>query len=175
MVLAELGSQIQDTLRKLQSTTVVDEEVLNQILKDISRALLQADVNIKVVGELRKKVKDGVKLDDIPAGVNRQKLIRKVIIDQLVEMVGGSKEPYRLKKGKSNVVMFVGLQGSGKTTTIAKYANYYARKGWKCAMVSVRAHALCFFLTVSLMSDICSDCNLLSHVDLRRYISRRGL
>jgi signal recognition particle subunit SRP54 len=135
MVLAELGSQIQATLQKLQATTVVDEEVLNTILKDISRALLEADVNIKVVGQLRKKVKEGVNLEEIPAGVNRQKLIRKTIIDSLVEMVGGSKEPYRLRKGKSNVVMFVGLQGSGKTTTIAKYANHYARKGWKCAMI----------------------------------------
>ena len=137
MVLAELGSQIQNTLRKLQATTVVDEEVLNDILKDISRALLQADVNARLVGELRKKVKEDVNLEEVPAGVNKQKLIRKTIIDNLVEMVGGSKEPFRLKKGKSNVVMFVGLQGSGKTTTIAKYANYYARKGWKCAMVGL--------------------------------------
>lgn len=88
-----------------------------------------------LVGQLRKRVKDCVKLNEIAGGVNKQKLIRKVIIDELVEMVGGSREPYRPQKNKPNVVMFVGLQGSGKTTTIAKYANHYKRKGWKCAMI----------------------------------------
>ena len=109
--------------------------MLNAILKDISRALLQADVNVQLVGQLRKKVKDAVNLDEVASGVNKQKLIRQKIIDELVEMVGGSKKPYKPKKNKPNVVMFVGLQGSGKTTTIAKYANHYARKGWKCAMI----------------------------------------
>lgn len=123
------------SLRKMQATTVVDEEVLDQTLKDISRALLESDVNVKLVGQLRNNIKSKVNLDDVASGVNRHKLVKKTIIDELVEMVGASKTPYQLKKGKPNVIMFVGLQGSGKTTTIAKYANHYARKGWKCCMV----------------------------------------
>jgi signal recognition particle subunit SRP54 len=50
-------------------------------------------------------------------------------------MLDAGRKPYQLKKGQSNVVMFVGLQGSGKTTTCAKYAYYYKRKGWKVGMV----------------------------------------
>jgi signal recognition particle subunit SRP54 len=135
MVLAELGSKLTGVLRKLQATTVVDEEILDSILKEICRALMEADVNVKLVGQLRNNVKASVNLEDASAGTNRQRLIRKAIIDELVKLCGADKTPFELKKGKPNVVMFVGLQGSGKTTTIAKYANYYARKGWKCAMV----------------------------------------
>eukprot|EP00936_MAST-01D_sp_MAST-1D-sp1_P002166 g2166.t1 len=134
MVLGDLGAKLTATLQKLQRTTVVDDEMLESILKDISRALLESDVNIRIVGELRKNIKTRVNLEAEMAGTNRQKLIRRAIIDELVRMVSG-RTPYRLKKGKPNVVMFVGLQGSGKTTTIAKYCNYYARKGWKTAMV----------------------------------------
>jgi signal recognition particle subunit SRP54 len=99
---------------------VVDEEVLDSILKDISRALLESDVNVMLVGKLRKSIKEKVGLEEVASGVNRHKLVKKTIIDELVELCGASKKPYQLKKGKPNVIMFVGLQGSGKTTTIAK-------------------------------------------------------
>ena len=109
MVLGDLGAKLTATLQKLQRTTVVDDEMLESILKDISRALLESDVNIRIVGELRKNIKTRVNLEAEVAGTNRQKLIRRAIIDELVRMVSG-RTPYRLKKGKPNVVMFVGLQ-----------------------------------------------------------------
>ena len=109
MVLGDLGAKLTATLQKLQRTTVVDDEMLESILKDISRALLESDVNIRIVGELRKNIKTRVNLEAEMAGTNRQKLIRRAIIDELVRMVSG-RTPYRLKKGKPNVVMFVGLQ-----------------------------------------------------------------
>merc|ERR1719158_180931 len=66
---------------------------------------------------------------------NKQKLIQKAVVQNLVQLLTPDKEPYQLRKGKSNVVMFVGLQGSGKTTTCTKVAHFYQRKGWKVAMV----------------------------------------
>ena len=112
MVLGDLGAKLTATLQKLQRTTVVDDEMLESILKDISRALLESDVNIRIVGELRKNIKTRVNLEAEMAGTNRQKLIRRAIIDELVRMVSG-RTPYKLKKGKPNVVMFVGLQVRG--------------------------------------------------------------
>jgi signal recognition particle subunit SRP54 len=68
-------------------------------------------------------------------GVNKRKLIQKAVVEELVNLVSSDKKPYKLEKGKINVIMFVGLQGSGKTTTCTKYAHYYNRKGWKTALV----------------------------------------
>lgn len=135
MVLQELGSKLTAALQRLNSSTVVDEESVNAMIQDIARALLEADVNVRVVGQLRQRIKERVNLDDTAAGTNRRKLVQRVVIEELTAMLNPSAEPYELKKGKPNVIMFVGLQGSGKTTTIAKFANYYQRKGWRTCMV----------------------------------------
>lgn len=135
MVLADLGSKIQSALSRLNQTTIVDEETFNLILKDICGALLEADVNVKLVQLLRTNVKHTVKLEDTSAGTNRRRLIQKAVVDQLVQILEPDTKPYKMRKGCSNVIMFVGLQGSGKTTSIAKYAHYYQRKGWKTCMV----------------------------------------
>lgn len=135
MVLADLGSKLTGALRKLQRVQVIDEELLTQVLKDIGNALLEADVNVKAVMELRTSVKNQVLLEGEGAGANKQKIIQKAVVTNLVQLLTPDKQPYQLRKGKSNVVMFVGLQGSGKTTTCTKVAHFYQRKGWKVAMV----------------------------------------
>jgi len=108
---------------------------LDDVLKEIAAALLQADVNVKLVSELRGNVKKRVLLESDAGGLNKRKLIQKAVIEELVRLVSSDKKPYKLEKGKCNVIMFVGLQGSGKTTTCTKYAHFYNRKGWKTALV----------------------------------------
>jgi len=135
MVLQELGRKLETAMRKLQASTLVDEEVMSGILNEICRALLEADVNVRVVGQLKSAIKMRVDLEECPEGTNRRRLIQQAVMTELTNMVKPDAEPYQMKKGKPNVVMFVGLQGSGKTTSIAKFANHYLRKGWKCAMV----------------------------------------
>eukprot|EP00933_Yihiella_yeosuensis_P072076 TRINITY_DN80368_c0_g1_i1.p1 TRINITY_DN80368_c0_g1~~TRINITY_DN80368_c0_g1_i1.p1 ORF type:complete len:519 (+),score=131.99 TRINITY_DN80368_c0_g1_i1:101-1657(+) len=135
MVLGELGSKITASFRKLNSAPIIDDELLDEVLKEISAALLQSDVNVRYVSELRNNVKKRVLLEDDAAGVNKRKLIQKAVVDELIRLVSAGKKPYKLQKGKCNVVMFVGLQGSGKTTTCTKYAHFYNRKGWKTALV----------------------------------------
>jgi len=134
MVLADLGAKLTSALRKLQRVQGVDEELLTAVLKDIGNALLEADCNVKAVMDLRKNVKNAVLLEG-ETSTNKQKLIQKAVVQNLVQLLTPDKEPYQLRKGKSNVVMFVGLQGSGKTTTCTKVAHFYQRKGWKVAMV----------------------------------------
>lgn len=135
MVLADLGTKIQSALSRLNRTTIVDDATFNLILKEICGALLESDVNVKLVQQLRKNVQTSVSLYEGSAGTNRRRLIQKTVIDQLIHMLEPETVPYVMKKGKPNVIMFVGLQGSGKTTSIAKFAHYYQRKGWKTCMV----------------------------------------
>lgn len=136
MVLADLGSKLTNSLQKLNAKTVIDDDVIDAFLKEIAAALLQADVNVRYVAEMRGSIKQKLQLDEaMSAGTNRRKFIQRCVCDELTKMLSPEKKPFKLQKGKQNVVMFVGLQGSGKTTTCTKYANYYARKGWKTALV----------------------------------------
>ena len=161
MVLAELGGKLRDSLRKLHHNTNISEQHVNSLLSEISRALIEADVNVKLVMGLRDNVKQKVQpiLDTIKdeianagsGGSDDQKLsdeflqrssnqiskgVQKAVVEELVNLVSPKhKKPYQMKRGKRNVILFVGLQGAGKTTSIAKFANYYQRRGWKTAMV----------------------------------------
>ena len=135
MVLAELGSKIQTALAKMGQATVIDEKVLDDLIKTISLALLQADVDVLLVKALQSNIKKAVALDDAPSGANRRKLIQSTVIKELYNLLDSGGQPFVPKKGKANIIMFVGLQGSGKTTSCSKYAYYYKRKGWKTALV----------------------------------------
>lgn len=90
---------------------------------------------MRMVSQLKQAIKLRVNLEEAPAGSNRRKMIQQAVMSELTNMINPDAEPYVMKRGKPNVIMFVGLQGSGKTTTIAKFANHYLRKGWKCCMV----------------------------------------
>lgn len=136
MVLNELGTRLTAALRKLNASTIVDDEVVAALLSDISRSLLESDVNVRIVGTLRNTIKSRLNLEEQAPGTNKRKLVQRVVMEELVRMLDPGTVPYQMKKGKPNVIMFVGLQGAGKTTTIGKFANYYLRKGWRTAMVS---------------------------------------
>lgn len=105
------------------------------MIKEICAALLEADVNVKLVGNLRKSIKQAVNFKELAPGVNKKRLIQKAVFDELVKLVDPHAEPFKPKKGKPNVIMFVGLQGSGKTTTCTKLARHYQSRGFKSCLV----------------------------------------
>lgn len=105
------------------------------MIKEICSALLEADVNVKLVGTLRKSIKATVNFKELPPAVNKKRLIQKTVFDELVKLVDPHAEPFKPKKGKPNVIMFVGLQGSGKTTTCTKLARHYQSRGFKSCLV----------------------------------------
>eukprot|EP00579_Thalassiosira_antarctica_P010614 CAMPEP_0201925484 /NCGR_PEP_ID=MMETSP0903-20130614/14730_1 /ASSEMBLY_ACC=CAM_ASM_000552 /TAXON_ID=420261 /ORGANISM="Thalassiosira antarctica, Strain CCMP982" /LENGTH=463 /DNA_ID=CAMNT_0048463171 /DNA_START=47 /DNA_END=1434 /DNA_ORIENTATION=- len=154
MVLAELGGKLRSSLQKLQQSTggsndgTLTTESLNALLSEISRALIESDVNVQLVMTLRTNIQKKVgelvanstnssKTSNNAANINR--LVQRAVVDELTSMLtpAGEKvtKPYSMKRGKPNIILFVGLQGAGKTTSIAKYAHYYQRRGWKTAMV----------------------------------------
>lgn len=137
MVLAELGGKLRESLRKLHSSQgTVDQEQLNALLSDVSRALIESDVNVKLVMQVRENIKQKVTslIEDVD-NPNVSRMVQKAVVDELTALLTPSTNPYKLKRGKPNVILFVGLQGAGKTTSIAKFANYYQRRGYKTAMV----------------------------------------
>lgn len=135
MVLTELGSKLTSALRELSKKRTIDDEALKAVLKSVCGALLESDVNVGVVSRMRANVMRRVDIENTGRLADKGKLIKKAVFDELVDLLDPKKPAYKPTKGKSNVIMFVGLQGAGKTTTIAKFARFYARKGWKVGMV----------------------------------------
>ncbi len=135
MVLADLGRKITTALRSLGSATVINEEVLNSMLKEICTALLEADVNIKLVVKLRENVRSVIDFEEMAGGLNKRRMIQSAVYKELVKLIDPSVKAWNPQKGKPNIIMFVGLQGSGKTTTCTKMAYHYQKKGWKSCLV----------------------------------------
>ncbi len=134
MVLDKLGNSLKQTLSKIAKSFHVDETLINDIVKDLQRALLQADVNVKLVLEISKNIKKRA-LEEKPAkGITQREYIVKIVYEELVKLMGEKKHEVNINK-KPFKIMLVGLFGSGKTTTTAKLAKYFQKRGHKIAMV----------------------------------------
>ncbi|EYU26337.1 hypothetical protein MIMGU_mgv1a026331mg [Erythranthe guttata] len=135
MVLAELGGRISGAVRQMSNEIIIDDKVLNDCLNEITRALIQSDVQFSIVCDMQKNIKKIVKLNDVAAGHDKRKIIKQAIFGELCRILNPGKASFTPRKGKTSVVMFVGLQGSGKTTTCTKYAHFHQKKGWRPALV----------------------------------------
>lgn len=135
MVLAELGQKIGQAISKFSSKTILEEKDVQNLLNEIARALLQADVNVALVKKLQTSVKTDITLAENSAGFNKRKIVQKSVFNAIKKMLDPGAQPFLPTKGKTNIVMFVGLQGAGKTTSCTKYAAYWQRKGFKTALV----------------------------------------
>ncbi|CAH9142290.1 unnamed protein product [Cuscuta epithymum] len=135
MVLGELRGSISRAIQSINKAIIVNDQVLIDCLNEISRALLQADVQFKLVRDVQANIKSIVDLHNLPAGHDKRKIIHQAVFKALCDMMDPGKPFFTPKKGKTSVIIFVGLQGSGKTTTCTKYAYYHQKKGWKPALV----------------------------------------
>jgi len=89
---------------------------------------MEADVNIRLVKQLKDGVKAQIDLEDMGSGLNKRRVIQTAVYKELVKICDPKVEVWKPTKKKSNVIMFVGLQGAGKTTTCTKLAYYYKKK-----------------------------------------------
>lgn len=137
MALERLGSSLYEALRKVFRAAVVDEALVKELARDIQRALLQADVNVKLVFEISKRIEDQALKEKLPPGISRREHVIKVVYEELTRFLGEKPSSLKLKTGKKNVFMLVGIQGSGKTTTSVKMARYFQKRGLKTALVCV--------------------------------------
>ncbi len=138
MVLDKLGSSLKNTLSKIAKSMFVDDKLINELIKDLQRALLQADVNVKLVFDLTNKIKEDIKKESVKGLTKKEQLIN-IVYEELVNFLG--KEAYKIEvKEKPFKIMLVGLFGSGKTTTSGKLARYFTKRGFKVALVGLDIH-----------------------------------
>lgn len=134
MVLAELGKKISGALHDMAKKTVVGDDEIKNMLNTVARALLQADVHISIVKKLQESVRAEVALSDSSA-LNTRKIVQQAVFNAVKRMVDPGVQPFVPRKNGCNVIMFVGLQGCGKTTSCTKYAAHFQRKGFKTALL----------------------------------------
>jgi len=135
MAFKKLGKDLENIMRKLRGLPKIDKDVINAIVQDLQRALLSADVKVELVFQMTENIKKEAKNTDLKRA-RRKDFIIKLVHDELVKTIGGKSAPIRIKPGKSNVILLVGIQGSGKTTTVGKLARFYKNKGYKVATVT---------------------------------------
>jgi signal recognition particle subunit SRP54 len=140
MVMDKLSSTLKNTLSKITGATFIDENLVNEIVKDIQRALLQADVNVKLVFELSKSIKERALKEKAPKAVGQKEFLVKIVYDELVKFLGKEKKGIKITKKQPFKIMLVGLFGTGKTTIASKLGNYYVKRGHKVALVGLDVH-----------------------------------
>ncbi len=135
MSIERFGSSLYDALRKIFKASVVDEATVKELVRDIQRALLQADVNVKLVFDISKRIEERALKEKVPPGISRREHVIKVVYEELTRFLGDKPVPVKIEPGKRRIIMLVGIQGSGKTTAAAKLSRYFQKRGLKPAVV----------------------------------------
>jgi signal recognition particle subunit SRP54 len=136
MVLDDLGDSLRGTLKKIANAVHVDSKLIKEVVRDIQRALLQADVNVKLVLDLTKKIEKRALEEKPPAGMSNREHVIRIVYDELVNILGDSRE-LPIKK---QIIMMVGLYGQGKTTTCGKLATFFKKKGLRPVLIAGDVH-----------------------------------
>ena len=122
-----LGDRLQNAIHKIKGYGKITEDNISEMMREIRLALLEADVNYKVVKEFTNTVKEKALGEEVASSINPGDLFVKIVKDELTELLGGESAPLNMN-GNPAILMLVGLQGSGKTTTIGKLANFLRKK-----------------------------------------------
>lgn len=122
-----LGDRLQNAVSKIKGYGKITEDNISEIMREIRLALLEADVNYQVVKEFTNNVKEKALGEEVKRSIKPGDMFVKILNDELTELLGGEEKSLNLK-GNPATLMLVGLQGSGKTTTIGKLANYLRKK-----------------------------------------------
>jgi len=136
----QINQRLQKTLSMLRGVVRVDEASLGAALKDLRMALLEADVNFGVVKDFLAVVRERAQGQDVLDSLTPGQQVVKVVYEEMTAVLGGARVPLRLEGATPHVVMLVGLQGAGKTTTAAKLGHQLRRQGHSPLLASVDVH-----------------------------------
>ena len=136
----QLSDRLTATFEKLQGRARVSDADLDEALRDVRVALLEADVNFKIVRQLVATVRERAIGEKVLESVTGAQMVVKIVHDALVEMLGGEAVPLAKAERPPTVIALVGLQGSGKTTTVAKLANVLRKQGRRPLLVAADLH-----------------------------------
>jgi signal recognition particle subunit SRP54 len=121
-------------IKKIVKSSGIDEELIKELSKDVQRALLQSDVNVRLVLEITKNLEERALNETPPPGLSRKDHIIKILYDELSKLLGNESD-FEFKPGIQNKIILLGIQGSGKTTVTAKLAKFLTRQGYKVGVV----------------------------------------
>jgi signal recognition particle subunit SRP54 len=130
-MLDKLSGSLKDALKKLAGKAVVDREAVEELVRDLQRALIQADVNVRLVQSLSQAVKTRSLDEQPPKGMSVREHVLRIVYQELIRLMGAKAE---VALGPQRILL-AGLQGSGKTTTTGKLARFFQRKGLKAGVI----------------------------------------
>ena len=136
MAFEGLSSKLQEFTRKLKGKTRITESDLKEMLREVKLALLEADVNYKIVKDFTSTIQEKALGQDVLKSLTLGQQVIKIVKDELVELLGGTDSKVNFTPNPPTVIMLVGLQGSGKTTTAGKLANLFRKQGKKPLLVA---------------------------------------
>ena len=136
MAFEGLSSRLQEITRKIRGKARITESDLKEMLREVKLALLEADVNYKIVKEFTESIREKALGKDVLKSLTPGQQVIKIVKDELVELLGGTESRVNFSPNPPTVIMLVGLQGSGKTTTAGKLANLFRKQGKKPLLVA---------------------------------------
>jgi signal recognition particle subunit SRP54 len=136
MVLDTLGKSLRGVLQKIARGSTVDEALLAEVVRDIQRALLQADVNVQLALELTQRVRRRATEEKPPAGASLRDFLIRIIYEEVRSILGKD----RTFEPRPQRILLAGLFGQGKTTTAGKLARYFQKRGVRAALVAADVH-----------------------------------
>ena len=129
-----LKDSLGSALKKVLKSSGVNEEMIEELVGDIQRALIQSDVNVKLVFEVTERLKERALNEKLPPGFSRKNHIVKILHDELSGLLGGDSE-FEFQPGRQNKIALLGIQGSGKTTVASKLSRLLTRQGYKVGVI----------------------------------------
>lgn len=124
--------KIKSSIEKFSSRNVADKEAVQELVKDIQRDLIRADVDVALVSDLTDEIKEEALKDDLPSGLSRKEHVLKIVYDKLEDLLGQEADVEVQPKN----ILLSGLYGAGKTTTAGKLADYYRKRGMKVGLIA---------------------------------------
>jgi signal recognition particle subunit SRP54 len=133
-MLDNLKDNLRGAIQKIVKSSGIDEELIKELSKDVQRALLQSDVNVRLVLEITKNLEERSLNETPPPGLSRKDHIVKILYDELSKLLGNETE-FNFQPGKQNKVILLGIQGSGKTTVASKLAKFLTKQGYSVGVI----------------------------------------
>src|SRR3989449_1518754 len=130
-----VGRSLTDAVRKMLRMPNVDERAIKELVKDLQRTLLQADVNVDLVLQLSRAVEERSLREKLPPGISRREHVVKVLYEEMTKFVGSEPAKMEVQPGSFRKLMLVGIQGTGKTTSAVKLGRFFQKRGLRIGLV----------------------------------------
>jgi signal recognition particle subunit SRP54 len=136
LVLEGLGDSLRTTLRKVAGASRIDEPLVKEVVRDIQRALLQADVNVRLALQISRRIEERALKEEPPKGTPARDYVVRIVYEEMVNILGHPRDVGL----RGQTILMVGLYGQGKTTTCGKLGRFFAKKGLRVGLIAADVH-----------------------------------